>query len=291
MDEGSDAVVNTPSPAHASAVGIDLGATLTKLAIRDHTGQLHFETLPSKELPRIHSRIETLAPVQLGLTGGGATRLAERLDRSCARHDEFAAWGIGARQLIDPESLAADPRNLLVSLGTGTSVLLMDGDTTQRIGGTALGGGTVMGIANALLNTADFSEICRLALRGDRSEVDLVVSDVYRRGEIDLPDELTAASFGKLALAERPPGCKKPENLAAAILGLVGENVGLICAGLSYASQAKQIVYGGSTLRDNLVLRNVLHSITSNMGRTPIFLPHGEFSGAAGALAMSCPSN
>ncbi len=287
MDEVSDAAVHSPPPARASALGVDLGATLAKLAIRDAEGRLHFETIPTRELGRVRDRVERLAPGQIGLTGGGATRLLELLDRNCSHHEEFNAWGKGARDLVERETLGADSRNLLVSLGTGTSVLLMDGETTTRVGGTALGGGTVMGLAGAMLGTTDFDEICALAARGDRTAVDLVVSDIYRSGEIGLPDELTAASFGKLGLADASPEGKNPENLAAAILGLVGENVGLICAGLSYAAQVQHIVFGGSTLRGNPYLRDVLHSITSNMGRTPLFLPHGEFGGAAGALALA----
>ena len=154
-------------------------------------------------------------------------------------------------------------------------------------GGTALGGGTVVGLAGALLGTSEFSEVCRLAGDGDRAKVDLVVSDIYRPGEIALPDELTAASFGKLGHSAMTPESKHPENLAAAILGLVGENVGLICAGLSYATQVQHVVYGGSTLHENPYLRDVLHTITSNTGRTPVFLPQGEYGGATGALVLS----
>ncbi len=272
------------------AMGIDLGATLAKLAMRDEEGVLHFEAIPTNELGRILARIENVAPKHIGLTGGGASRVAEHIGSACEQCDEFTAWGAGARQLLETDALAGDTRNLLVSLGTGTSILLMDGENTTRIGGTALGGGTVIGLAGALLGTNEFSEVCRLAQNGNRAEVDLVVSDIYRPGEIALPDELTAAAFGKLGHPAMTPESKHPENLAAAIMGLVGENVGLICAGLSYAAQVQRVVYGGSTLHKNAYLRNVLHSITSNTGRTPVFLPHGEYGGATGALVSASPS-
>ncbi len=287
MDEVTARVVHSPLPVAATAVGVDLGATLAKLAIADTSGRIDFECIPSHEIDRLALRIASLEPERVGLTGGGATRLAEALEISCLRHDEFAAWGAGARYLAHSETLSASSRNLLVSLGTGTSILLMDGQTTVRIGGTALGGGTILGLANALIGTTDFAEVCRLAERGDRPQVDLVVSDIYGPGEIGLPDDLTAASFGKLGLAKEALGGREPENLAAAILGLVGENVGLICAGLSFASNVEQIIFAGSTLRDNLILRDILSSITTNMGRTPLFLPDCEFGGATGALILS----
>lgn len=275
------------NPTKALALGIDLGATLSKLAIRDPGGAHRFESIPTEELDRIAGRIEALSPEHIGLTGGGASRLAEHLGDRCTITDEFTAWGTGARELLEPDSLAGDTRNLLVSLGTGTSILLMDGQNTIRMGGTALGGGTVIGLAGALVGTNDFSEVCRLAAGGDRAQVDLVVGDIYRPGEIELPGELTAASFGKLGHASMTTESKKPENLAAAIMGIVGENVALICAGIAYATQTERVVYGGSTLHNNPTLREVLQAITTNAGRTPIFLPHGEYGGATGAMVRA----
>ena len=72
--------------------------------------------------------------------------------------------------------------------------------------------------------------------------------------------------------------------MACAIMGLVGENVALICAGLSYATQVENIVYGGSTLHNNPCLRDILTSSTKMVGRKPDFLPRGEYGGAVGAL-------
>ena len=286
MDEVKDSAVHSSGPKSPCAVGVDLGATLAKIVIRDSSGGLRFEYLPAPETDRLRRRISSLAPEQLGLTGGGASRLAELLEIPCRRHDEFTAWGAGARRLLDPESWSRDAPSLLISLGTGTAVLRMDGDSTSYIGGTAVGGGTIQGLASAMLGTTDFKEICALAEAGDRTRVDLMVSDIYRPGEIHLPDDLTAAAFGKLGLMSNSPGGKEPENLAAAILGLVGECVGQICGGLSYVAQAEQIIFGGSTLRDNPFLRDVLAARTRAVGRKPLFLPHCEYAGATGALVL-----
>jgi type II pantothenate kinase len=286
MDEVKSSVVHNPPQGEQKAVGVDLGATLAKLAFRAASGELHFESMPAQETDRLAQRVAGLEPEQIGLTGCGAIGFAEQLELPSRRYDEFTSWGAGTRHLLDGEALSGNSRNLLVSLGTGTSVLLMDADSTVRIGGTALGGGTILGLASALLGTNDFEEICSLAEKGNRTQIDLVVSDIYRSGEIELPADLTAAAFGKLGLLDETPGGKEPDNLAAAIIGLVGENVGLICGGLSYASQVDQIVFAGSTLRNNQVLRDILSSITTNMGRTPLFLSDGEFGGATGALIL-----
>jgi len=266
------------------AVGIDSGASLTKVAIRSGREMLH-RVLPAGDARPAEKLVGELAPRRIGLTGGGAGELSRRLGAEAVRVNEFAAWGAGASALLDAEGREAPHPFLLVSLGTGTSVMLADRLSVNRVGGTALGGGTVMGLGALLLGRASFDEICALASRGDRRHIDMLVSDIYRPGEIPLTGDLTAANFGKPSLRS---GTKpKPEDVAAAIMGLVGENVALICGGLAAPHAVRHIVFGGSTLRDNPALREVLRDITSALGREPVFLERGEYAGAVGALELA----
>jgi len=266
------------------ALGIDSGASLTKLAIRNGNEMLH-RVLPAGDARPAEKLVAELAPRRIGLTGGGAGELSRRLGADAVRVNEFAAWGAGASALLDAEGRDAPHPFLLVSLGTGTSVMLADRLSVSRVGGTALGGGTVMGLGALLLGSASFDEICALAARGERRHVDMLVSDIYRPGEIALTGDLTAANFGKPIL--RSGAKPKPEDVSAAIMGLVGENVALICAGLAAPHAIRHIVFGGSTLRDNPALRDVLRDITSALGREPVFLERGEYAGAVGALQLA----
>ncbi len=275
------------SPIRAPTMGVDIGATLAKLAVRPCGADFGFEWMPSAEPQRRLERIREIGPESIGLTGGGATRIDEALTSPRQVLSEFEAWKTGARKFLDVEEIPEGSNYLLVSLGTGTSVLLIHDDTATRIGGTALGGGTILGLGAALVGTNDFAELCALASRGARSAIDLVVSDIYRSGEIELPDDLTAAAFGKLGIIDEPHGEKAPEDLAAAIMGLVGENVGLICVGISYATQVENIVFGGTTLRENPAIAKTLEFVTRTAGRRPAFLPHGEYTGAVGALLLA----
>jgi type II pantothenate kinase len=276
----------TGSP--APVVGVDAGATLAKLAVAATGGALRCELLPAEATEEIASAVASLAPRRAGLAGGGAAALAAQLAArgvEAVRVNEFAAWGTGAAALLREQGSAADQPYLLVSLGTGTSVMLADGMSVSRIGGTALGGGTVVGLGALLLGGADFEPIAALAARGDRRAVDLLVSDIYRPGEIPLTGDLTAANFGRLSRVGTA-GARR-EDLAQAIMGLVGENVALICGGLGAARQVRRVVFAGSTLRDNPSLRRVLSEITSALGGQPVFLEGGEFAGALGALRLA----
>jgi type II pantothenate kinase len=268
-------------------VGVDVGATLAKIALRDARGELRFHIAGAGALAEVVRHVETARPSRVGLTGGGAALLATRISADAVRVNEFAAWGTGAARLLARQGVSVGERFLLVSLGTGTSIMLADGISVTRIGGTALGGGTLLGLAAGLLGRHGFEELTELARRGSRARVDLLVSDIYRSGEIALPGDLTAANFGKLAARIADGSSPAPEDVAHALMGLVGENVALICAELAAAHRVHRVVFGGSTLRGNLALAEILERIVRARGCSSTFLADGEFAGALGALLLA----
>jgi type II pantothenate kinase len=275
-----------PSFNRASAAGVDVGATLAKLAIRASDGQTRFHLMPAQAIERVARKVESSSAAHVGLTGGGATELASLLRSDTVRVFEFDAWRRGAAELLRLQGSDCSGPFLLVSLGTGTSAMLVKGGEAIRLGGTALGGGTIVGLGAALTGSANFSKISELAQLGDRRRVDLLVSDIYPAGELSLPGDLNAASFAKLALREQD-GPADPRDLAHAIMGLVAENVGLICAGLAASAGVSRIVYGGSTLRDNPTLIDILGIIAATHKHEVVFLENPEFAGAMGALSVA----
>lgn len=265
------------------AIGVDWGATLAKLALRRADGSLEYRLLPTEDADASRAALAAVGARRIGLTGGGATMLARNLAGEVVQVNEFAAWGAGASALL-PDGVQ---RYLLVSVGTGTSVLLVDGVSVTRVGGTALGGGTLVGLAAGLLGEAEFEKIAALTRRGSRREVDLVVSDIYPAGGIALAGDLTASNFGKFARRLRDGDPIERADVAHAIAGLIAENVALLCASLAAAAQVTRVVFGGSTLRDNDGLREMLAQLLRAYGRDPVFLPNGEFAGALGALRIA----
>ena len=267
-------------------LGVDVGATLAKLAIARGEGRVEYRLAPAHAIERLALEVEGLAPDRVGVTGGGALPLSRSLSLDTTAVDEFEAWGAGSHALLQQEGRATGQRHLLVSLGTGTSAMLVDGARVTRVGGTALGGGTLLGLGAALTGVADFEQLVALAGEGDRRRVDLLVSDIYRAGSLPLPGDLTAASFAKLADPARREA-SAPRDLAHAVMGLIGENVGLVCGALAIAAGVERIVFGGTTLRGNRALVEILSRLCAGMSREAIFLRDGEFAGALGALALS----
>ncbi|HEY8156387.1 MAG TPA: hypothetical protein VII72_19810 [Myxococcota bacterium] len=267
-------------------LGVDVGATLAKLAIARGEGRVEYRLAPAHAIEQLALEVEGLAPGRIGVTGGGALPLSRSLSLDTAPVGEFEAWGAGSHALLREEGRTTGERHLLVSLGTGTSAMLVDGERVTRVGGTALGGGTLLGLGAALTGVTDFGSLVALAGGGDRRRVDLLVKDIYRAGALPLPGDLTAASFGKLADPARGEA-PAPRDLAHAVIGLVGENVGLICGALALAAGVKRVVFGGTTLRGNPLLVEILRGLCAGMGREPVFLRDGEFAGALGALEVA----
>lgn len=276
------------------SIGVDWGATLAKVAVQRPGARTEFRLLPCAE-PEACSQVlrELLAltapgGARVGVTGGGTERLVREVP-GAVPINEFAAWGAGASALLTDANGAPMQRYLLVSVGTGTSVLLVDGLSVMRVGGTALGGGTLLGLSAGLIGSGDFAHVAELARSGSRRHVDLLVSDIYPAGGIPLAGDLTAANFGKLAPRLRAGDAVADADIAHALMGLLGENVALVCTGLAALSQVQCIVFGGSTLRGNEALVEILGGITRALGREPVFLPHGEYAGALGALLLASP--
>ena len=264
----------------SSTVGVDAGASLCKLVLPGET-ELRAAKFPAADVHGVRACLGDWKPQRVVATGGGAARLAREITGVPVHTvPEFAAWARGAPLLAAREGLELPPHYLLVSLGTGTSVLSLDRGQVTRVGGCALGGGTLLGLGRLLLGVETFDEICALAARGDRRRVDLLVGDIYPSGEIPLPLDLNAASFAKL-------DSRDPADVAHALVGMLGENIALICGTLARSCGAQAVVYCGSTLIQNDELREILRWVTAAYGAQPHFLDAGAYCGALGAAALA----
>jgi type II pantothenate kinase len=263
-------------------IGIDAGASLWKLALVGET--LETDLLPAGDIEAVRERLRSWSADAVGLTGGGAGQLAAALDGLHVTHvSEFEAWGRGAPRLAERAGWALPERCLLVSLGTGTSMLEVVGETVRRVGGTALGGGTLLGLGSLLCQAESFAEIVALASRGDRGRVDLLVRDVYPEagtGNLALDPAWTASNFAKLA-------SRDPADLAHALMGLLGENIGIACTAVAHALSIETLVFGGSPLEVNPTLQEILRQTVAMGGKEARLLPDGAFCGAVGAALAS----
>jgi len=70
---------------------------------------------------------------------------------------------------------------MLVSIGSGVSMIKVNPTTGafERVSGTMIGGGTLMGLSNLLTGVNNFDDIIKHCEKGDNSNVDMLVKDIY----------------------------------------------------------------------------------------------------------------
>ncbi len=138
-------------------------------------------------------------------------------------------------------ALAGLNEALVVSAGTGTAMIAARGGEAFHFTGSAVGGGTLLGLSKLLLGTADPLEVARLAEQGNPSGVDSTLIDVIGGGIGHLPADATAVNFGRLAgltTASR-------EDIAAGLVTLVSQVIAMIAINAVKAAGLPQIVIVG----------------------------------------------
>lgn len=270
-------------------LGIDMGQTLSKLAYIEGN-ELTLHTFPTQEeISLIEKDLKSKEGQfsEYNFTGGRSYNLFSEFSKKFKTNliNEFEANALGIKFLYNLEKKKDLPRSLIVSIGTGTSIVLLD-ENFKHLGGSALGGGFFMGIIKALFNINDFNEAIDLAKKGNRYKVDLKVSDIYSAEDNRIDSifrEFTAASLGKINYDFNMNSLAK-EDFINSIISMIGENIGTIAINMSDINIVKNIVFCGGVLIENRILKQILSLLCKFNGKKAIFLKNSEYCAAIGAL-------
>ena len=166
---------------------------------------------------------------QVMITGVGSSYIDKPLyGRPCSHVGEFQCVGYGGIYLYGCKEA------IIVSMGTGTSISHCAypnnamHPTVTYLGGTGVGGGTLVGLSKKLLNMDNIEHIVTLAQDGSLENIDLQIKDMTKK-EI-LAGNMTAANFGKVS------DVASKADVALGIINLVFETTAMmsIFAGRSY---------------------------------------------------------
>lgn len=174
-------------------IGIDVGGSTTKI-VGAENGEIRSPQFITAADPITSlfgafgkyiydNGIDLQSVDQVMLTGVGSACVEGNLyGLPTARTDEFIANALGARYRSGLD------RMIVVSMGTGTSFIRVDGSSIEHLGGLAIGGGTLQGFSRLLFHTHDFRSVIDMASKGNTSAVDLQVRDISRK---EIPDSRT----------------------------------------------------------------------------------------------------
>lgn len=258
-------------------IGVDIGGTLIKIAYSED-GTTHYRKFPSGQVKEAAVWVnEHFKRASICLTGGKARLFQSLLGREARIIVEFEATCRGTCSLLANNGMPLDSF-LLANVGTGTSIHFVNGDEHVRVGGTGVGGGTIMGLSSLLTGITDYDEIVRLAKLGNRGAVDLKVRHIYEGAESPISGDLTASNFGWVS-AQR-----NDHDVLASVMGLVGETVATVSVFAAEQHGNSSVVFIGSSFIENDLLKQIVSSYTALKEKKPLFVEHGEYSGAIGAL-------
>ncbi len=228
-----------------TVIGIDVGISTTKIVgIRDGKiiSPIRIKaTDPVTSLygafgKYINENNLTLGDIeQVMLTGVGAAYIkGDIYGLPTARTDEFVADGLGAQYESGLD------RMLVVSMGTGTTLVKYDNGEVHHIGGLGIGGGTLAGLSRLLLGTDDIKHVSSLAKNGNISNIDLQIGDICAEEIPGLPAFATASLFGNAKATA------KHEDIALGIICSVVQTIGSAAILASISSGIKDFVMIGN---------------------------------------------
>ncbi|MHA2287906.1 MAG: hypothetical protein ACXABG_03880 [Promethearchaeota archaeon] len=281
----------------SNTLGIDIGQSLTKISYLEENDLILKMFPTSSDFSDVNEFIESKKKTlkKINFTGGKAFFLYNKHSAELKTNliNEFEANIGGIDFLYENKKSRAIPPSIVVTLGTGTSILLKTEDI-QHLGGSAAGGGFFMGLVALLFPElkGNFSEAISCASKGNRYNVDLKVSDIY-----DIEDtrvnklfrEFTAAALGKINENSNIDSATK-EDVIASLIGIIGENLGTIATLMAENHKLNLIIYCGGFLIGNKPLKQILSLLSKIKGIKPIFLDNSVFAGAIGALKFRANS-
>lgn len=265
-------------------IGIDVGGSTTKIVGFDRNGAL-IEPLMVRATDPVTSiyggfgrfTSENALPLaeidRVAVTGVGSSYVGEPIyGLDCETAPEFNSVGRGGLYLSGLDEA------IVVSMGTGTAFIhAKRGGDIRHLGGTGVGGGTLMGLAKKMLEMEDIDNIVALAEMGDLDRVDLRIHDITKGGVMPgMPADLTAANFGKLSDLARK------EDLALGIINMIFETAGMMALFAARTNGLRDIVVTGN-MTSISVARRVFDMLSKVYGVNYVIPENSQFATAVGA--------
>ncbi len=213
------------------------------------------------------------------MTGVGSSYLTDSIyGLDCRAVSEFSGVGLGGLYLSGLKEA------IIVSMGTGTALVhakrQLGGKTTiNYLGGTGVGGGTLLGLTKKITGVDTIEHIEALCEGGDLSKIDLTIRDISKQDDkFPIGANLTAANFGKLS------DMASNEDIALGLANMVAETVAMMAIFAARGHGVKDIVLTG-----NLTTLSPIRRVFENLADTfavNFIIPSGSRFGTVIGAAL-----
>lgn len=270
-------------------LGIDVGGSTTKIV-----GMRADRTLISTMMVKAYDQLTSLygalgnfmdtnrLPLsdveRIYITGVGSSYLTGDIyGIPTHRVEEFSAIGKGGLWLSGLEQA------IVISMGTGTAFVQADNNGYTHIGGSGVGGGTLLGLGCRLTSADGFDSLCRLADSGSLKNVDLTIGAISKQNISTLNSEITAANFANLN------SLTTENDIALGLVNMVLQTIftlGVFAARATSIPDGPIILIGSLTdLKQIDSTRKAFSALYPNKFILP---PHAAFATAIGAALHGC---
>ena len=173
------------------------------------------------------------------MTGVGSSFIDKPLySLKCEKVSEFNSVGNGGLYLSGLDEA------IVVSMGTGTAIMhakrVGDRTETKYLGGTGVGGGTLLGLSRKMIGVDTIEHLEQLCEGGDLSNIDLRIKDMSSDHTFQINDEITASNFGKLS------DMATQNDIALGIANMVGETIAMLAVFAARSFGIRDVVLTGN---------------------------------------------
>lgn len=256
------------------AIAVDIGMTNIDLAYKNKSGMtLRMVANQHKDAPaQLRQALDLLTDelipgMTIGVTGGRYRDLPDVVDDyRIQKVNEMQALGLGGLALTGLKA------GLVVSAGTGVAMVSARRSTVEHVTGSAVGGGTLIGLSSLILGSSDVDHIDRLAMAGNANAVDIMLSEAVGAEVGRLPAHANAVNLGKLSRQEE----FSHEDLAAGLVRMVAQVIAVIALNAASASDLSEIILVGhlmdlKSVRREIRLVGEFYNRSFNMPENPGF--------------------
>ena len=263
-----------------SIIGIDSGSSAVKIIELDENEKIIHKLMLSK-MP-VEKSIEIFLNKEninkdniqkIVLTGVGKDEIEGNIyGIPTIKVDEFVAIGTGGLYLSNQRS------GLIVSIGTGTAFVEAKAKKYKHIGGTGVGGGTLLNLCKQMTEVQTFGEINEALKKGNLRNVDLSIQDVAIKEIKTLPKDTTSSNFGKL-------NEKATDNdLILGVTNMIFETIGVMSVFAAHSIKTNNIIIVG-TVASMPYINKVLKKIEKLHNGVKFIIPkHAEYATVIGAI-------
>ena len=212
------------------------------------------------------------------MTGVGASFIDKPIySLDCKKVSEFTSVGLGGLYLSGLDEA------IVVSMGTGTALIhakkVGDKTKTTYLGGTGVGGGTLLGLSRNMIGVDTVEHIEQLCEQGNLDNVDLRIKDLSSDDTFQINGDITASNFGKLS------DIATKNDVALGIANMVAETIAMLAVFAARSYNIKNVVLTGN-LTAIKAITDVFEGLEANFGVKFIIPELSQFSTVIG-VALS----